>query len=96
MDFSKLTYNQIRDLSEQLKTSSSRMEAILEEQKALFAKVDSEGVWTGTAAESTRAHFDEVSAKFPEFYTAVSELAKHLDNVVSSYEAVDNSIIGGA
>ena len=39
MDFSKLSYSQVQALADQLNTSSTEMESLLTEIKALFDKV---------------------------------------------------------
>lgn len=94
MDFSKLSYGQINSIAEQLSSSASQMESVLEEVKALFNKIGTEDVWSGTAASATKEKFDRLSAKFPEFSQAVEDCHKYLLQVVENYKAVDTSIMG--
>lgn len=94
MDFSKLSYGQIRQASSELNAASSNMKDILDEIQKLFGNVGDENVWSGTAASSAKESFDALSAKFPEFYEAVSDCSKYLDQVVSNYENVDRVIQG--
>ena len=62
--------------------------------KALFNKIGTDDVWNGTAASKTKEEFDILSAKFPEFSSAISDCHKHLLSVVETYRSVDTKIIG--
>ncbi len=94
MDFSKLSYENVISMAEQLKSSSSEMETLLNELKTLFENVGNEQVWSGTAASATKERFDELSAKFPEFSSAVDDCYKYLSNVVETYKSVDAAVTG--
>lgn len=91
---STLTYAQIDAISTNLKTYSTDMEAVLNEIKVLFSKVGTDAVWSGTAAQSAKEEFDRLSAKFPEFVSAVNRSSEHLKTVVSNYQAVDQQLMG--
>lgn len=95
MDFTKLSYSQVTSLAEQLNSTSNQMEAILEKVKVLFNKVGSDDVWSGTAAAETKASFDVVAAKFPQFSESVREAYEYLLTVVQSYKDVDKMAAGG-
>lgn len=94
MDFSRLSYGQITSIAEQLNNSSAQMESLLNEIKALFDKVGTDDVWSGTAASATKEKFDTLSAKFPEFSQAVNDCYKYLLSVVENYQNVDNVVKG--
>lgn len=94
MDFSKLSYAQVQALADQLNSSSSSMETLLTEIKALFEKVGNDEVWSGTAASTTKETFDQLSAKFPEFSQSVNDCYKYLMAVVENYKSVDQMVIG--
>lgn len=94
MDFSKLSYSQVQTLADQLNTSSTEMETLLAEIKALFDKVGNDSVWSGTAASATKETFDALSAKFPEFSLAVNDCYKYLLQVVENYKSVDSMVTG--
>lgn len=94
MDFSKLSYAQVQGLADQLNSSSSSMENLLTEIKALFEKVGNDDVWSGTAASTTKETFDQLSAKFPEFSQSVNDCYKYLMAVVENYKSVDQMVIG--
>ena len=94
MDFSRLSYGQITSIAEQLNSSSAQMESLLNEIKALFDKVGTDDVWSGTAASATKEKFDTLSAKFPEFSQAVNDCYKYLLSGVENYKAVDNAVKG--
>lgn len=94
MDFSKLSYQQVQAMADQLNTSATNMANLLGEIKTLFGNVGNEGVWSGTAAASTKEQFDALSAKFPEFSQAVNDCYTYLMSVVENYKAVDAAIKG--
>jgi len=94
MDFSKLSYSQVQAMAEQLNTSSTNMESLLNEIKTLFENVGNDSVWSGTAAATTKEQFDVLSAKFPEFSNAVNDCYKYLMSVVENYKAVDAAVNG--
>ena len=94
MDFSKLTYGQIQSLAEELNSSASQMESLLSEIRGLFGRVGTDEVWNGTAAATTKARFDELSAKFPEFSKAVHDCSTYLVTAVENYQSVDNMVTG--
>ncbi len=89
---STLTYAQIDSISTNLKSYSSNMEALLNEIKGLFAKVGTDAVWSGTAAQTAKEEFDRLSAKFPEFSQAISDCSNYLNTVVANYQAVDRQV----
>lgn len=95
MDFSKLSYGQVQSMAEQLKTSSDTMETLLNEIKALFDKIGTDDVWSGTAAAATKETFDQLSAKFPEFSQSISECSTYLVSMVENYQSVDSMVTGG-
>lgn len=94
MDFSKLSYSQVESMANELNSSSQNMEQLLNEVKNLFNKIGTDDVWSGTAASETKAKFDELSAKFPDFYNAINDCYKYLMSVVESYKSVDQSVMG--
>ena len=95
MDFTKLSYSQITSLAEQLNSTASGMEAVLDKVRALFNKVGTDDVWSGTAAAESKASFDAVAAKFPQFSESVREAYEYLLTVVQSYKDVDKMASGG-
>lgn len=94
MDFSKLSYSQVTDYATQLSSCSGQMEALLQEITNLFNNVGDDNTWSGTAANDTKAKFDTLSTKFPEFSSAIAECSKYLLDVVANYQAVDNIVQG--
>mgnify|MGYP000403522572 CR=1 FL=1 len=94
MDFSKLSYSQVQAMADQLNSSSTQMESLLTEIKTLFDKIGSDEVWSGTAASETKATFDKLSAKFPEFSQSVNDCYKYLLSVVENYKSVDSMVTG--
>lgn len=92
MDFSKLSYAEVTAASNELNSAANDMNALLDEIKMLFSKIGEDNVWSGTAASNAKELFDTLSAKFPEFYQAVSDCSKYLNSVVANYQAVDSAI----
>jgi uncharacterized protein YukE len=92
MDFSKLSYSEITAKADNLKTYSGEMEKILQEVTNQFNKIGTDEVWSGTAASQTKANFDALKAKFPEFYQSVSDCYTYLYSVVENYKAVDAAV----
>ena len=62
--------------------------------QALFDKIGTEDVWSGTAASTTKETFDQLSAKFPEFSQSVNDCYKYLTSVVENYKSVDAMVAG--
>lgn len=94
MDFSRLSYSQVQSMADQLNTSATNMESLLNEIKTLFENIGNDSVWSGTAAAATKEQFDVLSAKFPEFSSAVNDCYKYLVSVVENYKAVDAAVNG--
>lgn len=89
-NYTKLSYEQVTAAANELNAVSSEMNTLLQEIKMLFAKIGEDGVWSGTAAASTKETFDALSAKFPQFYEAISDCSKYLNQVVANYQSVDS------
>ena len=91
MDFSKVEYEEVETSADELRTSASNMETVLNEIKMQFDKIGTDEVWNGTAAAQAKARFDELSSKFPKFSEAVNNYATYLHNSVENYRSVDTS-----
>lgn len=94
MDFSKLSYGQIEAMASNLRSTASRMENTLYELKGKLNRVGSDDTWSGTAASQTKAEFDKLSAKFPEFSKAINDCADYLNKMVQNYQSVDKAVAG--
>lgn len=94
MNGSNLTYSQITNISQNLTTYAGQMQNVLDEITSLISKVGNEDVWGGEAATESKSKFDNLSAKFAEFYKAVTDEATHLTTVVENYQKADTQIIG--
>lgn len=88
-DFSKISYNQVNSMAERLKEASGQMETTLQEITNLLKVVGDENTWSGTAAEATKAEFEALSSKFPEFANAIKDCGLYLNQVIANYQAVD-------
>ena len=94
MNGSTLTYSQIISVSSNLNSYAREMQAILDEITSLASRLGNEDVWAGNAAMESKQKFNAVSAKFDDFYKAVTDEAAHLSSVVENYKKADSQIIG--
>ena len=92
--FSGLSYTQIVQIANELKAKGSAMQSLLARIESELKKVGNDGTWSGTAAAASFEEFNKLMKKFPEFYEAINSCATHLNNVVSTYKAVDTTIMG--
>ncbi len=95
MNYSRISYEQIVSLANQLKNSAQNMQQLLSEVSVLLNKIGSTDVWSGTSAMAAKGRFDMLVQKFPEFYDATSKCHTHLISVVENYKNVDASISNG-
>lgn len=93
-EFSGLSYAQIRGIAATLKSKATSMQGILNEVKTEFDKIGGDDTWSGTSAGAAKEQFDALSAKFPEFYEAITSCSQYLERVVQNYEAVDAKVKG--
>lgn len=92
MNYSKLSYEQIESLAQNLSSASNNMESVLSEVKNLLSQIGNSEVWSGTSASNIREEFDKLSAKFPEFTQSIEDCSKHLKAVVANYRSVDSTV----
>lgn len=90
----KLTYDQIRNIAEQLRSKSSSMKTILDNVTAQFNKIGDDSVWGGTAAEAKRAEFKSLAEKFDDFTEAINSCVNYLIKTVELYQSLDSKIQG--
>ena len=90
MNGSTLTYSQIMSVSSNLNSYAREMQAILDEITTLSSKIGNEDVWAGNAAMESKQKFNTISAKFADFYKAVTDEAAHLTSVVENYKKTDD------
>ena len=95
MNQSKISYEQILSLSEQLKSASQNVEQILGNVTSLFNRIGDSGVWSGQTAQTARTQFDTLAKKFPEFVDAISKCQTYLASVVENYKNIDTNILNG-
>ena len=92
MDFSKLSYSEMLQVSSKLKSNAQRMQEILDSVNAEFNKIGEDGTWSGDAANKAKGEFDELKAKFPDFINAVEETSAYIAKVVADYQAADAAL----
>lgn len=92
MNYSKLSYEQLEGLANELNQASKNMENILNDVRNLLNRVGNTEAWQGTSASVVKAKFDELSAKFPEFSIATGKCCSHIMSVVANYRSTDASV----
>lgn len=92
LDFSHVSYEQVKTIADELHTSATTMESLLIEIKTLFDKIGADGVWTGTAASNAKESFDLLSSKFPEFSEAINDCCTFLNRAMERYQGIDQKI----
>ena len=86
----KLTYDEMLGIASELESTVNNMNSLLNtEVVSSFNKVGNSDVWSGDAATQVKEEFDTLSAKFPEFISAVETEYKYLRQVVANYQAAD-------
>ena len=90
----ELSYDEMELIAENLSSKADEMNEILANVKNEFQMIGEKGVWSGDAAAASRAEFDELSAKFPNFVEAIDDCSKYLRNVVANYKAAEQTIKG--
>ena len=91
----KINYEQVEAIANKMKNSAGSMEQILGEVRALFNQIGNGEVWSGTAASYAKEKFDQLSSKFPNFYSATNECYNHLMSVIENYKNVDSRVSNG-
>ena len=94
-DFSGLSYTEINSIADQLGQKATSMQSLLEGSiRPEMAKVGTDGVWSGEAAEQAKSEFNALSEKFELFYETITDCSTYLKNTVSRYQAVDRAVSG--
>lgn len=93
MAFSKLSYAEINNIANQLKSKATEMNTLLNNQiKQQMNKIGTDGVWSGDAAMQVKAEFDALSGRFGDFVEAVTSCSTYLNKMVENYQSVDTAI----
>ncbi|MGM9878962.1 MAG: WXG100 family type VII secretion target [Bacilli bacterium] len=89
----EVSAERMREIANELKEASARMEENLGNIKVLMEKVGEADIWSGTAANNAREEFDRLSAYFPNFYEAVINCSNGLNQFASNYDQAETNII---
>lgn len=93
--FSGLSYTEINNVADQLHSKAGNMQSLLEDSiKPQMAKVGTDDVWSGDAAEQAKAEFNALAEQFKLFYQAIMDCSTYLKNTVAKYQAVDRAVSG--
>lgn len=85
------SYSQASEIANNLKTYSQNMEDIKSKLQTEYAKIGTDEVWSGNAANAARETFDRFVEKFPALINAINDCASTLNTIVANYQAADSS-----
>lgn len=93
MDFTKVSYQQILNLSSELNTCAINLDMILNvELKELFDKIGDENFWSGNSAQKLNEELNTLKEKFPKFSSDIKSVSINLTKLVEEYQRADNEI----
>lgn len=93
MDFTKVSYQQILNLSSELNTCAINLDMILNvELKELFEKIGDENFWSGNSAQKLNEELNVLKEKFPKFSNDIKKTSTNLIKLVDEYQKADNEI----
>ncbi len=95
MNNTRIQYDQIESLANNLRNQASNMEQLLNDVANLINQIGNSDVWNGTAAQAAKESFGRLANKMPEFYQATNNCYSHLMSVVQNYKSVDTTIANG-
>lgn len=81
---------QLRNSANSLRKDVASMRETLDEATSTINSTAAS--WESEAAENLRARYTSLSAKFSDFYDAITKYATFLDNTAGAYEAADKKI----
>ena len=81
---------ELANAANELRKDVSDMQTVLDESTQVINGTAAS--WESAAAENLRARYTSLSAKFSDFYDAITKYAKFLDNTAAAYESADKKI----
>ena len=90
MDGMQVNSVELRNASSSLRKNVNDMSATLDEATQTINGTAAS--WESAAAENLRARYTSLSAKFSDFYDAITKYAKFLDNTAAADESADKKI----
>ena len=81
---------ELANAANDLRKDVSDMQTVLDESTSTINGTAAS--WESSSAENLRARYISLSAKFSDFYDAITKYAKFLDNTASAYESADKKI----
>lgn len=85
-----INYQGLRESANIFRKEVSRMSSALSDAKTEIGNTTKD--WQSTAAQTLRDRFESLAGKFDDFYNAIENYAKFLDNTANAYEAADKKI----
>ncbi|MFA5693055.1 MAG: WXG100 family type VII secretion target [Acholeplasmataceae bacterium] len=90
----EISYEEVTTTAQNLHNSATNMKTILDSVKQKMQRVNTEETWKSNAAAEFLSKFNELASKFENFYTAVDNYSKFLQQTVETYKAADQAITG--
>ena len=85
-----ITTSVLRDSSSTIKREVEELKSALDTAKRII--MQTEESFRGTAADEIRNNFNSLSTKFNDFYQAITDYAKFLENTATAYDQAEGSI----
>ncbi len=86
-----ISYDQVSNISNEMKQSADKMKNILEDVSRQMNDVYG-NAWQSSAAETHMGEFKRIEARFQDFYGKVQSCAQYLDKVVEINRQADQTI----
>ena len=90
MDGMQVNSVELHNAADSLRKNVSDMDATLNDATQTINGTAAS--WESAAAENLRSRYLMLSEKFTDFYTAINNYAKFLDNTAEAYENADKKI----
>ncbi|MBO5376085.1 MAG: WXG100 family type VII secretion target [Bacilli bacterium] len=90
MDGMQVNSAELRNAANGLRKNVTDMQSTLDDSTQTINSTAAS--WESAAAENLRARYTSLSAKFSDFYDAITKYATFLDNTAGAYEAADKKI----
>ena len=81
---------ELANSANEMRKDVTDMQTVLDESTSVINGTAAS--WESAAAENLRARYTSLSAKFSDFYDAITKYAKFLDNTAAAYESADKKI----
>lgn len=86
----KITFQEVRDKTAQIRSCNETLTQTLQDIKAAINALEVD--WTSDTSDTIRAKITGMQPKFDSYKEVIESYAKFLDNTVQQYEATENTL----